>query len=93
MLYFTYFIAYFTSHGVKIKGRISRNNPRLRRYFSDYFRLEETKLAEIQHEGFNPSYLLFYVEGKKNLVFFPWLIIFAADIITRHTSLLKEFIY
>ena len=52
-----------------VVGRLSRDNPRLRRYLSfDYFRRKEGEPGEkIQHERFNFSSLLFYKEEKEAL--------------------------
>ena len=53
-------------HVVQITGRISRNNPRPRRYLpSDYFRQKKAKPTEKrQLESFNFSSLLFTWKNK-----------------------------
>ena len=73
-----YSAAYFDYHVIlwatllatlrHVVRRLSRDNPRLRRYLSfDYFRRKEGKLAEkIQLERFKFS-LLFYKEEKETL--------------------------
>ena len=52
-----------------VVGRLSRDNPRLRRYLSfDYFRRKEGEPGgKIQHERFNFSSLSFYKEEKETL--------------------------
>ena len=51
----------------KITGRLSRNNPRLRRYLSSvFFRRKETKPAgKSRLNSFTFSSLLFYMEEKQ----------------------------
>ena len=60
-----YWLLYVT--WCKITGRLSRNNPRLRRYLSsEYFCRKETKPAEkSQLKSFTFSSLLFYMEEKQ----------------------------
>ena len=52
-----------------VVGRLSRDNPRLRRYLSfDYFRRKEGEPGgKIQHERFYFSSLSFYKEEKETL--------------------------
>ena len=57
-----YWLLYVTWY--KITGRLSHNNPRLRRYLSsDYFRRKETKPAGGKKNSF--SSLLFYMVEKQ----------------------------